>query len=209
MNALYPPAHTGDSLDILARFLRESGLHLSPRQATAAAIEDWIAKASERTKSLPVGQVRGYQWKCLFLPELTELRMCCASQTFYARVEGDDIMYGGQAVSPRQLTLAVAGDGRNAWRDLWIRFPGESKWKSANALRLALKRADTVEAVSPFDAMTAAAASMAGALKTALAFVEHANAQALAAQKAPQVDRRQGQSRRTDDVLAADTCIFD
>ena len=77
--------------------------------------------------------LRGYQWKCLFLPDSTELRMYCGDDYFYARVVGDAIVYQGQRVSPRQLTMAIAGEGRNAWRDLWLLLPGESAWKHSNA----------------------------------------------------------------------------
>ncbi|PWF55762.1 hypothetical protein [Massilia glaciei] len=53
------------------------------------------------------------------------------------------------------------------------------------------------------ETMTSAAASMAGALKTALSFVGHANAKA-----ASLSERRLGRSRRAADVLA-DHCGFD
>ncbi|PWF54672.1 hypothetical protein C7C56_005815 [Massilia glaciei] len=160
--------------------------------------------------------MRGYQWKSLFLPESTELRMTCAGQTFYARVEGDEIVYQGRPVSPRQLTLAIAGDGRNAWRDLWIRFPGETKWKTAACLRRALEKASAVAPVSPVEGITAAVAGLTEALKTALTFAGHASAQELALEKAveegreqaSQVNRRHGQSRRADDILG-ETCAFD
>ena len=39
-------------------------------------------------------------------------------QNYYAKVVGDVILYEGRAVSPRQMTVAVAGPGHNAWRDL-------------------------------------------------------------------------------------------
>lgn len=37
----------------------------------------------------------------------------------------------GVRVSPRQFTVMVAGEGRNAWRDLWVRLHGENNWVSA------------------------------------------------------------------------------
>ncbi|PWF55421.1 hypothetical protein C7C56_001955 [Massilia glaciei] len=171
-----------------------------PEQAAAIAIDEWIARAREKA-SPSRGGVRGYQWKCLFLPDGTDLRICCAGQSFYARVTGDHIKYEGRALSPRQFTLAVAGGGRNAWRELWVLLPGERIWKSADTLRRAQLQAPAP--VSPIETMTVAAASMASALKTALSFVEHANAKA-----ASLSDRRLGRSRRADDVLA-DHCSFD
>ncbi|MES3024746.1 MAG: hypothetical protein V4857_24510 [Pseudomonadota bacterium] len=42
---------------------------MSPTLAAAPAIEDWIVKARERGGVAGAAHVRGYQWKCLFLPE--------------------------------------------------------------------------------------------------------------------------------------------
>lgn len=50
----------------------------------------------------------------------------------YAGVADDAIVYRGVRVSPRQLTIAIAGAGRNAWRELWLLLSGESKWKLAS-----------------------------------------------------------------------------
>jgi hypothetical protein len=54
----------------------------------------------------------------------------------FADVKGDTIVYHGRAVSPRELANSIAGATRNAWRDLWIRFPGELRWKLASFRRL-------------------------------------------------------------------------
>ncbi|MES3025124.1 MAG: hypothetical protein V4857_26415 [Pseudomonadota bacterium] len=205
MNTRHSFGVANTSLNALASFLRETNTNLNPTLAAAAAIEDWIANAREQGRHAVAGKVRGYQWKCLFLPDLTELRMCYGGQSFYAAVTGDAIMYEGRSVSPRQLTLAIAGQGRNAWRDLWIRFPGDASWKCADALRRALLQAPLpvpTPAAPSADALSATAASLAGALKTALALVEQAKAQALV-----QPDRRRCQSRRADDLQACD-CRF-
>lgn len=54
----------------LESFLRKSGSTLSPAEAIIIAIRDWIEKT--RTGAAPV---RGYQWKLLFIPEKSRLRM--------------------------------------------------------------------------------------------------------------------------------------
>ncbi len=77
-----------------------------------------LAFESEAPPPASPDHSRGYQWKSLFLPHGTELRMTSSRQSGYARVVGDRIMYEGRSVSPRGLTLAIAGEGRNAWRDL-------------------------------------------------------------------------------------------
>jgi hypothetical protein len=50
--------------------LRESGSTLSPSEALIKAVQQWIAKS--RADAIPT---RGYQWKQLFLPEGTRLRL--------------------------------------------------------------------------------------------------------------------------------------
>lgn len=186
----------------LSSHLRLSESNSSFEEAIAEAIHGWIA-ADRQRRPQAIPHSHGYQWKSLFLPDSTELRMTCAGTNFYGRVTGDDIIFQGRSVSPRGMTLAVAGDGRNAWRDLWIRLPGERIWKTARCCRRDAERAAVQPPPSPLDTMTAAAAAMSTALKSALALVEHSNA--LTVRK---FERRAMQSRRASDV-PADDCSFD
>jgi hypothetical protein len=144
---------------------------------------------------------RGYQWKELFLPDGTDVRMRCGGDVHHARVCGDSILYQGRRVSPRQLTLVIAGDGRNAWRDLALRLPGEKRFQPASLLRhrarAAIKEGGPATPESPSATIAAAAASMSEALRTALQLVEHSNAQSL-----PRLERRAQSHRRATDVLA-------
>ncbi len=216
----------------LSEHLRNIGSTLPTAHALDVAIRAWIdgggatagkrvpdpaehpAKHSaEHPAEHPSEHSRGYQWKELFLPDSTELRMECAGATFYAKVVGDDILYGGRSVSPRGLTLAIAGDGRNAWRDLWLRLPGDRYWKRANHRRRDQERALAAQAQaslaqtpsppSPADSMAAAAAAMSEALQTSLALVQQCNSKAM-----PKVDRRGRKHRRESDLLGED-CNFD
>ena len=118
---------------------------------------------------------------------------------FYAEIIGDELMYRGRAVSPRQLTIAIAGDGRNAWRDLWICRPGDKNWSAADRLRREQASVADVKPPSPIEAMQAAAHSMSHALQTALALVEHVRHEAEQA-----TDRRIARHRRRDDYLVDD-----
>jgi hypothetical protein len=179
----------------LAEFLQASGSGLSPTEAAALAINEWIAAAQGRFTNLAPSPTRGYQWKTLFLPHGTELRMRFGDRSFHARVERDAIWYQGQRVSPRQMTIAIAGDGRNAWRDLWIRLPTDTQWRPASLLRRQAEAAQPVQPVSPAEAMSAAAACMSETLKTALALVDHACVPA-------------DNARRASDRLAG-ACAFD
>lgn len=165
---------------------------------------------------------RGYQWKELFLPDGTQLRMQSDGDVHHARVEGDRIVFEGKHVSPRQLTLAIAGNGRNAWRDLMLRLPGELHFRPATVHRRVAQARIRVDAESgvgavvaggaagseapalragrrgsPAETIAAAAQAMSDALRTALALVEHSNAQSL-----PKYERRVDFHRRAADVMA-------
>ncbi|HEY1148438.1 MAG TPA: hypothetical protein VGF27_07680 [Pseudoduganella sp.] len=110
----------------LRTFLRTSGSALCTAEAIVRAIKDWI-----RTQQSAEAAGPGYQWKNVFLPAGTQLRMRCAEQLFYADVIGDQIVFRGRPVSPRQMACAAAGEQRNAWRDLWIRRPQDRAWSPA------------------------------------------------------------------------------
>ncbi|MGV7209453.1 hypothetical protein ACLB1G_16540 [Oxalobacteraceae bacterium A2-2] len=186
---LVPPA----SLEQLLAYLHRSRSKLSPQEAIARALADWIA--SQQRADTPL---LGYQWKSLFLPEGTHLRMRRGEQSHFAQVQGGRLMFNGRAVSPSQMALAIAGEGRNAWRDLWVRFPGERQWQLADRLRRELA-ARPAAPPSPMEAMQVAAHSMSEALRSALVLVNHAS---LSAQN--QVERRLPRHRRSGDILSDD-----
>lgn len=200
----------------LSKHLRNTGSKLPTAQALDVAIRAWMAADQSQTQTQtqtpptntatdPAKHSRGYQWKTLFLPDSTELRMQCAGTTFYGNVVGDDIIYGGRSVSPRGMTVAIAGDGRNAWRDLSLLLPGERCWKNANRCRRDQERALAApsSSSSPVVSMAAAAAAMSEALKTSLALVQHCNSQTM-----PKVDRRgPNKHRRQTDLLGEDSAF--
>jgi hypothetical protein len=117
--------------------LRETGAPVDPAEAVDAAIRHWLATSPGAASVKP----RGYQWKTLFLPEGTWLRMAYRNDHEYAIVEGDHIMYKGRAVSPNQFASGYADSVRNAWQDISIRMPGEKNWKRADLRRRELARA--------------------------------------------------------------------
>jgi hypothetical protein len=141
MEDRYPrqlPTHTWSAL---ISYLHECGSDESPETVAATAIEDWIeqqrrrAAASRSPSSATAERGRGYQWKGLFLPSGTRLRMWHGDQQHYAEVEDDDIIFEGRRVSPAQMANAVAGNTRNAWREIWLLMPGETRWKLASLRR--------------------------------------------------------------------------
>jgi hypothetical protein len=194
--------------------------HDHPAHHTIARTSaDASAKADAKTRAKTTARANansspdGYQWKELFLPDGTELRMCSNNAVHRARVTGAAIFYQGRQVSPRQFTLAVAGDGRNAWRDLSLRLPGEKQFLPAGLLRRraqadirmraeaqlaeeGMRGAEAGRRGSPAETIAAAADAMGEALRTALALVDHSNTQSL-----PKYERRVDPHRRTTDVL--------
>lgn len=208
MNARRTLSVDTDTLLALNDHLSNSASELSAGDVASQAIRAWLAANADQCHDErgAAGAAAGYQWKELFLPEGTELRMTFNGEAHHARVRGDAIVHRGRRVSPRQLTIAVAGDGRSAWRDLWLRLPGEQHFRPACLLRrnvqdkLAAQRAAGSDpaAESPAAAIAAAAASMSEALRTALALVDHANAQSVRKYERRRIDHQ----RRAADVMA-------
>lgn len=229
MNAAALLPVDADTLIALSTHLRDSACELSPGEVASQAIRAWLAIHAATSDAGPVNRgrfdagpansaneapvfgARGYQWKELFLPQGTDLRMQYNAEVHHARVVGDTIIHQGRSVSPRQLTIAVAGDGRNAWRDLTLRLPGEKHFRPACLLRRnlqaklkgQLKAGGDPATESPAGAIAAAAASMCAALRSALVLVEHSNAQSV-----PKYERRIDNQRRAADVLT-DHVMFD
>ncbi|MFS2004933.1 hypothetical protein ACEN9F_15025 [Duganella sp. CT11-25] len=100
--------------------------------ALCEAVTDWLAKERENPDGKPRSKA-GYQWKQIFLPEGTLLRVTIKAQAYYATVEGNDIVSQGRRLSPSQFANAH-GTVRNAWRVIWLRMPGEN-WERAASCR--------------------------------------------------------------------------
>lgn len=192
----------------LAAFLHESGSQLTVEQAATIAIHEWITAARGHPSNISLPPMRGYQWKSLFLPEGTALRMFIDREFHYARVEGEAIMYEGNQVTPQGFTVECGGRCRNAWRDLWILLPGERQWYPASELRkqceeLASRMVASTEPASPIEAVRAAAECMSEALRSALALVERS-----AEHTSRRLDRRARLPRRVVDAQSED-CRLD
>jgi hypothetical protein len=79
----------------------------------------------------------GYQWKQVFLPEGTKLRASFGHQPYFAVVEGAQIKYGAHAISPSCFANLYGSGNRNAWKSVWLRFPGSDEWLLADVCRAA------------------------------------------------------------------------
>jgi hypothetical protein len=104
------------------------------------ALHAWLQKTTCEDPQAAHAAARGYQWKSLFLPEGTLLRFDYRWETYEAQVRGNKIIYRGRAYSPRQLLLHITGTVRNAWRELWLRSPGDARWHLADTRRRILRR---------------------------------------------------------------------
>lgn len=103
----------------LAGYLQESGSGAEPSEVAAIAIDQWIAHARLRAETTRPGAGRGYQWKSLFLPAGTRLRMSFDGKSQYAAVDGDEIVFEGESVSPARMANRIAGGTRNACERNW------------------------------------------------------------------------------------------
>ncbi len=114
----------------LAFKLRNMGDTRDPDEAVVAALKAWLAGRQQTLQG-------GYQWKELFLPDGTELRLRYRGAYNYASVDGDQLKYAGEVVSPRDWALMVTGSVRNPWRDIRIRCGVNEAWTRASAWRVA------------------------------------------------------------------------
>jgi hypothetical protein len=118
------------------RLLQYVDAHPSAANAgeiAAMAIEAWLA-GSEAHNTSPLRH-HGYQWKTVFWPEGTHLRVWNRTGYAYAEVIGDAIVYLGEPVSPHAFICRCKGISRSAWMEVALLFPGEDRWKRADALR--------------------------------------------------------------------------
>jgi len=130
------PVHTRLFLDF-AEFLESKGDSRDPVRAVSDAIDYWMSNADWKPELLKVSSTLGYQWKGLFLPDSTEVRMQYKSQWHYARVDGDKLVYECKPTTPGRLANTITGTSRNAWRDLWIKRPTDAEWLLADDCRAA------------------------------------------------------------------------
>lgn len=104
-------------------------------------LKRWLAADKERLALRKNGRaIRGFQWKNVFLPEGTTLRTSYRDTVEFVKVVGDRIVSeDGTPLTPSLFANRYA-KGRNAWRLVWLRFPGEDHW-----IRAAHCRADDDE----------------------------------------------------------------
>lgn len=175
----------------------DSGMRTELAATADAGVQDLPHAPRQRTHLHAQSRPGGYQWKSLFLPHGTELRMRTEAGWFHAQVDGDVILHKGKAMSPRQFTVAATGEARNAWRDISIRRPGDDRWRSGAQLRRECGADEpATENISPMIAMREVAAAMEATLKTARGIIAEAKGFA-----EPKFDRRHTPARRNADIV--------
>ncbi|NYE60409.1 hypothetical protein FHW58_001561 [Duganella sp. 1224] len=130
---------TDTLLDLLEQLKRRGGTQ-DLSEAITTAVEFWLADQKQFPKTADPNGLRGYQWKCLFLPEGTVLRSWSYGDHNDACVKGNEIIHRGKSVSPNEFARAFARSNRNAWIDLKIRRPGDKHFKQASILRQEILR---------------------------------------------------------------------
>jgi hypothetical protein len=122
--------------------LVHSACHPKGEAATKEFADQFFASQSTRKrdqKKILDQETKGYLWKSrearLFLPNGTDIRMPYKGTDYLAKVEGDQLIYKGTPHTPARLVNVITGTSRNAWRDLWIKFPDDDGWALADELR--------------------------------------------------------------------------
>lgn len=119
----------------VAQHVSDNGLGVDAVAAISRAVENWLEE-SDDTPSVGIG----YQWKELFLPTGTTLRIKYSGEYKYARVENDYPCYMGVKYSPNQFASKITGTQRDAWRDIWVKRPEDKEYVIADMLRPVYKR---------------------------------------------------------------------
>ena len=125
----------GDFLEI-DFYLVDHRPGVRPETFVIELVHRWVEREKERQALRQDGPaLRGFQWKHLFLPDGTDLRTSHGETIEFAKVRGDRIVSeDGEALTPSQFANRRA-KGRNAWRFVWLRFPGNEQWVRADDCR--------------------------------------------------------------------------
>lgn len=103
-------------------------------QSSAFSHEDLLVQ--EKAWSAHFGDIdEGYRWDRVLLRNGTQLRSVYKGKAYIAQVRHSEIWYEGKSLTPSKFANLAAGNTiRNAWRDLSIKFPGQT-WNEASTLR--------------------------------------------------------------------------
>jgi len=106
----------------------------SQEEITLIALKEWMTREYGQPTD------RGYQWKEVFLPHGSRLRIMHHGHSYRAQVEGDLLMADGKITTPNAWVAEVCGVVRNAWRDIYVRRSHTEGWTHASDLRAGAAR---------------------------------------------------------------------
>jgi hypothetical protein len=79
---------------------------------------------------------QAWEYKGVHFPNGTDFRANYKGRTYLAKVEDGTLIYDGSPMnSPSKASHAVTGNSVNGWKFWECRLPGQSKWRSIEALR--------------------------------------------------------------------------
>jgi hypothetical protein len=138
----------------LELFLMDARPGIKPDDFVTELVQRWLAVETERLALRNKGRaMQGFQWKTVFLPDGTHLRTKHGDRVEFAKVAGNQIVADDGAVLTPSLFANRHTKGRNAWRFVWLHFPGEEHWRRADNCRaraevLLQRQSKTSDAVS-------------------------------------------------------------
>jgi hypothetical protein len=122
----------------LSDFMSETRSRDSMGDLAGNAVRNWIADERRKLAGAPAtkpSMTSGYQWKRLFLPDGTMLRTIFKGRPSVGQVADSQLVFQGAAISPHEFANSAGGSPRNAWKSIWLLFPGERDWKLADDCR--------------------------------------------------------------------------
>ena len=118
-------------------YLMDARPGIKPDAFITELVNRWLAVEMERNALRERGHAtRGFQWKNVFLPEGTALRTSYCNTIEFAKVEGNQVVADDGAKLTPSLFANRRAKGRNAWRFVWLRFPGNDYWVRAGTCRM-------------------------------------------------------------------------
>jgi hypothetical protein len=104
--------------------------HYPDLLASRRAREVGVELADDLMLSVPL------VWKEVVIPSGAQVRMQYSNAYHFAKVNDGMIEDEKGRYTPSEWASKIAaGTNRNAWRDLWFRFPNRREWLSATSLR--------------------------------------------------------------------------
>ncbi len=153
-SVIYLPCPTERFLSVI-EMMQSRGIEQDPVSFIMDRLLDYAIENMMMKEDLFVpeadtfGIAMGFRWGGVFLPSGTVLWFKYKGGNYYAKVEGDKLIYRGepvppqgaprlrpgQEVTPSEFANLVSGTMRNAWVTLYVRRPGDAEWRLADHLR--------------------------------------------------------------------------